>query len=35
MLLQINSNSLVIEQKQTYSICGKASANLYVEQQSF
>ena len=35
MLLQMNSESLVIEQKQTCNICGKASADLYVEQQSF
>ena len=35
MLLQINSDSLVIEQKEIYHICGKASADLYVEQQSF
>ena len=35
MLLQMNSESLVIEQKQTYNIFGKASADLYVELQSF
>ena len=35
MLLQMNSDSLVIEQKETYDICGKASADLYVEHQSF
>ena len=35
MLRQMNSDSLVIEQKETYHICGKAIANLYVEQQSF
>ena len=35
MLLEMNSDSLVLEQKQTYNICGKASADLYVEQQSF
>ena len=34
MLLQMNSDSLVIELKETYHICGKASADLYVEQQS-
>ena len=31
----MNSDSLVIEQKQTYNICGKATADLYAEQQSF
>ena len=35
MLLQMNSDSLVIEQKETYHIYGKASADLCVEQQSF
>ena len=31
----MNSNILVVKQKQTYNICSEASVHLYVEEQSF